>query len=164
MSRRLPVTAIANSCPQLSRRLVLQRSTSASLFSLPVSVDAAEVAGAHWLARHFEIAHLGNQWSELETRLIREYDWFNLSRLQRNLFTEALELDALSDRMDALDEENLTAIAALANVRAVSENGIERKLEVAEAFLPVDENAHAHRLIASILCDFRALFMGGGKL
>ena len=161
MPRRLPATVMEDACAQPSRRGILQGGAgSPLLLALPTHLDPAAAEGAAWLARHVESQRLSLAWSELEGRLIRERDWLNLTRLQRNRFTEAFELDALSDRMDDLDRENEAAIASLVALQAISPAGIERKLEVTLAFLPSEENPDGHGLIASILHDYRALTTG----
>jgi hypothetical protein len=125
---------------------------------MPPASDTAAGAGAVWLARHFEAERLATEWATLEARLVREYGWLKLSRSKRNLFMEQVELDALTDRMDALEEENLAANLPLAALNAVSAAGVERKLEVALACHSADENAEGHRLMESVLRDFRTVF------
>jgi hypothetical protein len=69
-------------------------------------------------------------------------------------------MDDLYDRMDALHEENRVLLASLPALVATSPLGISGKLAIAAIEVCPEENEEAHRLIASILRDFRALHGG----
>jgi hypothetical protein len=66
-------------------------------------------------------------------------------------------MDDLYDRMDALHEENSALLARIPMIVATTPVGIAAKLSVAVIEVCPEENEEAHRLIASILRDFRAL-------
>ncbi len=141
-----------------TRRLVLG-SASAPLLTGCATDRAAQTCGA-WLARHAEQERLGKRWQQIESRLFREHNWSKLTRAQRKSFPEKHEMDDLYDRMDALHEENRVLLALLPPIVATSSLGICGKLAIAAIEICPEENEEAHRLIASILRDYRALHGG----
>ncbi|HEX8901578.1 hypothetical protein [Vitreimonas sp.] len=124
------------------------------------ATDRAASACEIWLTRHAEHERLGNRWQQIETRLFRDYNWSKLTRAQRKRFPEKHEMDDLYDRMDALHEENRFLLASLPALVATSSLGICGKLAIAAIEVCPEENEKAHRLIASILRDYRALHGG----
>lgn len=159
MSRRPPGTANESArAHSPTRRLVLS-SAAAQLLSGSASDPAAPVCET-WLARHAEHERLGRRWQQIETRLFRDHNWSRLTRAQRKRFPEKHEMDDLYDRMDALHEENRVLLASLPALVATSSLGICGKLAIAATEVCPEENKEAHRLIASILRDYRALHGG----
>lgn len=160
MSRRPPGTANESARAQSpTRRLVLSGAAAAPLFSGSASDPAAPVCET-WLSRHAEHERLGKRWQQIETRLFRDHNWSKLTRAQRKRFPEKHEMDDLYDRMDALHEENRVLLASLPALVATSPLGICGKLAIAAIDVCPEENEEAHRLIASILRDYRALHGG----
>ncbi|MBX3431416.1 MAG: hypothetical protein KF779_17665 [Hyphomonadaceae bacterium] len=79
-----------------------------------------------------------------------------LTRAQRRRFPESRELDDLDDRIEVLSDENGAVLKALPAIVAASPIGICGKLTIAVKETKNDcENVH--RLILSILRDYRAL-------
>lgn len=142
-----------------STRRVVLGGAGASFFSgcLP---DRTAQACETWLVRHAEHERLGKRWQQIETRLFRDHNWSRLTRAQRKRFPEKHEMDDLYDRMDALHEENRVLLLSLPALVATSPLGICGKLAVATIEVCPEENEEAHRLIASILRDYRALHGG----
>lgn len=160
MSRRPPGTANESARAQSpTRRLVLSGGAAAQLLSGSAPDPAAPVC-ARWLSRHAEHERLGKRWQQIETRLFRDHNWSRLTRAQRKRFPEKHEMDDLYDRMDALHEENRVLLASLPALVATSSLGICGKLAVVAIEVCPEENEEAHRLIASILRDYRALHGG----
>jgi hypothetical protein len=161
MSRRPQGAACDNARPEdPSRRSVLTGATAAPLFgclSPAVIPDPAGAACETWLARHAEHERLGRRWQQIESRLFKEHNWARLTRAHRKRFPEKHEMDDLYDRMDALHEENSALLARIPMIVATTPVGIAAKLSVAVIEVCPEENEEAHRLIASILRDFRAL-------
>ena len=141
-----------------TRRVVLG-GAGASFFSgcLP---DRTAQACETWLVRHAEHERLGKRWQQIETRLFRDHNWSRLTRAQRKRFPEKHEMDDLYDRMDALHEENRVLLVSLPALVATSPLGICGKLAIAAIEVCPEENEEAHRLITSILRDYRALHGG----
>lgn len=141
-----------------TRRLVLGGATGPLL--LTGEADSAANACQRWLARHAEHERLGERWQSIESRLFREHNWAKLTRAQRKQFSEKHDMDDLYDRMDALHENNRVLLASLPAMVATSSLGICGKLAIAGIEVCPEENEEAHRLIASILRDYRALHGG----
>lgn len=159
MSRRPHPAANEVACPtSATRRIVL--GGAAAPFLSGKSPDLALQACETWLARHAEHERLGKRWQQIETRLFRDHNWPKLTRAQRKRFPEKHEMDDLYDRMDALHEENRVVLASLPALVATSSVGVIGKLAVAAIEICPEENEEAHRLIASILRDYRALHGG----
>ncbi len=159
MSRRPPGTANESArAKSPTRRLVLS-GAAAPLLSGSAPDHAAPVCEA-WLSLHAEHERLGRRWQQIETRLFRDHNWSRLTRAQRKRFPEKHEMDDLYDRMDALHEKNRVLLESLPALVATSPLGICGKLAIAAIEVCPEENEEAHRLIASILRDYRALHGG----
>lgn len=146
----------------VSRRHLINSASAALLLSdaPPISEDRAALASRSWLSRHSEHERLGKRWQQIETRLFRDHNWPRLTRAQRKRFPEKHEMDDLYDRMDELQAENRVLLASLPALAATSPLGICGKLAVAVIEVCPEENEEAHRLVASILRDYRALHGG----
>ncbi len=142
----------------VSRRRLINTASAALLLSdaPATSEDQAALASQTWLSRHAEHERLGKRWQQIETRLFRDHNWPRLTRAQRMRFPEKHEMDDLYDRMDALHEENRVLLTSLPALIATSSFGICGKLAIAAIEVCPEENEEAHRLIASILRDFRS--------
>lgn len=141
-----------------TRRLVLG-ATAAPLF---VNLSADQVAHAceAWLADYSERERLIRRWQQLETQLFNTHNWSNLSCDERTQFPEKLEMDNLDARIDALGARSRQLLASLPTTNATSSRGVCGKLAVAMIEVCPYGNEEAHRLIASILRDYRALHGG----
>lgn len=142
-----------------TRRLILGGGAASPLVGASIADQAAPACEA-WLARHAEHERLGRRWQQIESRLFREHNWARLTRTQRKRFPEKHEMDDLYDRMDALHEENRVLLVSLPALVATSPLGICGKLAIAAIEVCPEENEEAHRLITSILRDYRALHGG----
>ncbi len=141
-----------------TRRLILT-GAAAPLLSGCMADPAAQICQT-WLSHHTEHERLGKRWQQIESKLFREDNWAKLTRAQRKRFAEKHEMDDLYDRMDALYEKNRILLGALPELVATSSLGICGKLAIAALEVCPEENEDAHRLIASILRDYRALHGG----
>ncbi len=141
-----------------TRRLVLEAS------EVPLFVNLGEDQVAHaceaWLADYSERERLIRRWQQLETQLFNTHNWSNLSCDERTQFPEKLEMDNLDARIDALGARSRQLLASLPTTNATSSRGICGKLAVAMIEVCPYGNEEAHRLIASILRDYRALHGG----
>jgi hypothetical protein len=146
----------------VSRRCLINSASAALLFhDVPsASEDGAALAAKTWLSHHAEHEQLGKHWQEIESGLFKAHNWAKLTRAQRKRFAEKHEMDDLYDRMDALYEKNRILLGALPELVATSSLGICGKLAIAALEVCPEENEDAHRLIASILRDYRALHGG----
>jgi hypothetical protein len=146
----------------VSRRRLINSASAALLLgdARTMSEDRAALASQTWILRHADHERLGKRWQQIETRLFRDHNWSKLTRAQRKRFPEKHEMDDLYDRMDALHEENRVLLSSLPALVATSPLGICGKLAVAAIEVCPEENEEAHRLITSILRDYRALHGG----
>lgn len=143
----------------VSRRHLINSASAALLLGdgFVTSEDRAALASQTWLSRQAEHERLGKRWQQIETRLFRDHDWPRLTRAHRKRFPEKHEMDDLYDRMDALYEENRILLTSLPALVASSPLGICGKLAIAAIEVCPEENDEAHRLISSILRDYRAM-------
>ncbi len=156
MSRRPPSAANESARPDPSRRLILSAAAVPLLPGAARAADPAAQACQTWLARNAEHERLAVQWSRLEARLHREHNWMKLTRAQRRRFPESRELDDLDDGIEVLSNENSALLKALPAIVAASPIGICGKLTIA-VLETKNDCEDVHRLIASILRDYRAL-------
>jgi len=156
MSRRPPLAANKSARPDdPTRRLILSAAATPLLASAACAPDPAAEACQAWLARNAEHERLAVEWSRLEARLHREHNWMKLTRAQRRRLPESHELDDLDDRIEVLSDENSDLFRALPAIVCASPIGICGKLTI--AVLETKNNCEdVHRLIASILRDYRA--------
>lgn len=157
MSRRPPGTANESTRARPPTRRLVLGGAAGPLFS-GTATDPTAPACETWLSRHAEQERLGKRWQQIESRLFRDHNWPRLTRAQRKRFPEKHEMDDLYDRMDALHEENRILLASLPALVATSPLGLCGKLAIAAIEVCPEENEEAHRLIASILRDYRALY------
>jgi len=158
MSRRINAAIADLRAITASRRLLLTGGAALPLVSLPPSAkDPATAIAERWLAVQADHEALTSRWQNLETYLFREHDWPRLSHRQRAAFRQAAELDAIDDRLDSLNEEQETLIAALPAVTATTVHGLALKLAVAAAYVRPEHCSEGHNLIRSIQRDLRAI-------
>lgn len=127
------------------------------LTNIPSEADPAVAACETWQACHAEHEGLTRRWQKLETHLVRQHNWFRLSRRQRAAIPEAAELDAIDDRLDVLHAQNQNLLLALPRIAATTAQGLALKLAVAAEHVPPEENREAHHLIKSALRDLRTI-------
>lgn len=156
MTRRPPPAANASACRNEPTRRLMLGAAATPLIPAAFAADHAAEACQVWLARNTEHERLAAQWSRLEARLHREHNWMKLTRAQRRRFPQNRELDDLDDRIEVLSDENGALLKALPAIVAASPIGICGKLTIAVLETKNDCEG-VHRLIASILRDYRAL-------
>ncbi len=72
--------------------------------------------------------------------------------------TEAAELKAMENRLEALSESKMRLLCELPGIASTTAEGVTLKLRVATASVLPDENPEAHNLLRSILEDLQAMF------
>ncbi|MFT3728624.1 MAG: hypothetical protein QM759_12440 [Terricaulis sp.] len=122
-----------------------------------MGADQAVIACENWLALRAEQERLAGRWSRLEAKLAREQNYLSLSRRKQRALPEARELDDIDDQLEELHEQQQTLLAVLPTLAATSALGLAGKLAVAAVEVCPEENEQAHRLIASILRDLKAM-------
>lgn len=139
------------------RQLMVGSALAAAAANSSILVDSALQACNAWQAFHAECDGLIKRWQTLESHLFRQHDWSRLSRRQRAAIPEALELDAIDDRLDEIHDQQQQLLSSLPLIDATTPRGIAAKLAVVASVVHREENAEAHELIVSVLADFRTL-------
>lgn len=160
MSRRPSGAADADSRAilELSRRQIIAGSVAvAAVRDIPARTDPSVDACRAWLALEEEHQALIRRWQELDTYLIRERYWCELSGQRRAAIPEAVELEAIEERLEAVYETRQERLANLPNLPATTQQGLVLKLAVAAIIVMPDENEKAHNLINSALHDLQTM-------
>tara|TARA_R110002110_G_scaffold89576_6_gene233256 strand:+ start:722 stop:1159 length:438 start_codon:yes stop_codon:yes gene_type:complete len=143
--------------PRKSPRQTIEIYESAPLpKSGNTNADKAVSACSEWFARHNEQEVLAKRWQRLETHLIRQHRWFQLSSQERAVHPEAPDLEAISDQLDELYLLNLKLLISLPSIAATTGHGLASKLSVALVLIHPEENKEVHTLIQSVLMDVKA--------
>jgi hypothetical protein len=160
MSRRPFGAADADSRAilELSRRQIIAGSVAVAVVKdIPARMDPSVDACRAWLALEEEQQALIRRWQELDTYLIQERYWSDLSRQRCAAMPEAVELDAMDHRLEALYETRQEFLTALPEVPASTPQGLALKLAILAIIVMPDENEQAYNLITSALKDLHTL-------
>lgn len=162
MSRRPKRGAKANTCTQcgLSRRHLIAGSVALAMpGGMPTAFGSDPVITEceAWIRLDTEYEALIQRWQKLESRVVREYNWFRLSEAERQLVPEAPEMSAIEARLGPILESRYERLARLQHMRAANLQGVLLKVAIAVKSVPTDENPEAHALLKSTLDDLRAL-------
>ncbi|MDP3115938.1 MAG: helicase [Phenylobacterium sp.] len=150
--------------PALSRRAVLA-GTSAAV--LPAPMPAASLAAAaaisdgakpyrRWLAINAKIERLQTRWAKLETWLVREHSWFQLTPAEQQALPWANELRDIDGCLDLLFEQREAILETLPTHGSTTLEGVAAKLEVIERLVERDDHPEAHAMIAGARQDLDA--------
>ena len=123
----------------------------------PMSRRPLGAACRAWLALEETHQDLVRRWQALDTYLIRERYWSDLSRQRCAAMPEAVELDAMDHRLEALYETRQELLTALPEVPASTPQGLALKLAILAIIVMPDENEQAYNLITSALKDLHTL-------
>lgn len=160
MSRRPIVTANADARAnsELSRRQLIAGSAAIAIVSdIPAHPDPAISACKSWLVLEAEHEALTRRWQELDNYLIQERYWCDLSQHQCANILEAIELEAVDLRLDAMFEKRQKLLANLPALPAATVQDVALKLAIAAIVVQPDENENAHNLVVSILRDLQKI-------
>lgn len=160
MSRRPSGAVDANSRAifELSRRQIIAGSVAvAAVRDIPARTDPSVDACRAWLALEEKHQDLIRRWQELDNYLIRERYWSDPSRQRCTVIPDAVELEAIEHRLEALYETRQELLTTLPNVPSTTQQGLALKLAIAAIIVMPDENEQAHNLITSALHDLQTL-------
>jgi hypothetical protein len=167
MSRRSPGDENAPPCARcgLSRRELMAGSAALALWAGgPGTADPVIPVCQHWLRVNAEQEALTRRWQELESFVVREYNWCRLSEADRQLVSEGAEMAAIEGSVDALFTTREDILSRLPDINATSLFGVSLKLSVATASVFPDEHPEVHALLQSTLNDLTSLLESGGNL
>jgi hypothetical protein len=119
----------------VSRRFVIGAASAAPVVAnagaVPATQDEAIARCDAWLALDAEIDRLGSRWSDLETILVRERRWEQMTPDERVALSPTQEMDAIDAQMKPLFEQREAWLDDLPAVLARDMHGVVAKLEVA---------------------------------
>ncbi|MCR5877590.1 helicase [Phenylobacterium sp. J367] len=150
--------------PALSRRAVIA-GTSAAVLPAP-KLAASPVAAAtisegakpyrRWLYVNAKIERLQTRWAKLETWLVREHSWFQLSLAEQQALPWARELRDIDGCLDVLFEQREALLETLPTHGSTTLEAVAAKLEVIERLVERDDHPEAHAMIAGARQDLVA--------
>ena len=151
--------------PALSRRAVIAGTTAVVLpapkLAAPTIAAAANSDGAtpyeSWLYLTAKIERLQTRWAKLESWLVREHGWFQLSPAEQQALPWAKELRDIDGCLDLMFEKREAVLATLPTHGSTTLEGVVAKLEVVERLVERDDHPEAHAMIAGARQDLLAL-------
>jgi hypothetical protein len=147
--------------PALSRRAVIA-GTSAAVLPAPKLAAAATIIsdGAkpyrRWLYLNAKIDRLQTRWAKLETWLVREHSWFQLTPAEQQALPWAQELRDIDGCLDVLFEQREALLETLPTHGSTTLEAVAAKLEVVERLVQRDDHPEAHAMIAGARQDLVA--------
>ena len=168
MSRRPSRVAKATPCAQcgLSRRQLIAGSAALAIppgSPTPSGPDPVIHECEAWIRLDTEYEDLILRWQQLETHLVRNYNWFRLSDAEQQLVPAASEFSEIEARLGPMAEARWEGLARLPDMPAASLQGVLLKLTIAAKSVPADENPDAHALLESTLADLEAVIEPGTR-
>jgi hypothetical protein len=165
MSSRRQTVGKGARLPELSRRTVIVGTTAAALpaqstaVSLPVAatIDPSAKPFRRWLYLNGKIERLQTRWAKLETWLVREHGWFQLTPAEQQALPWAQELRDIDGCLDLLFEQREALLATMPPQGATTLEAVAAKLAVVERLIEHDDHPEAHAMIAGARQDLLAL-------
>jgi hypothetical protein len=150
--------------PALSRRAVLAGTSAAVLpapaptasLAAPKAVSEAAKPYRRWLAVNAKIERLQTRWAKLETWLVREHSWFQLTPAEQQALPWAQELRDIDGCLDVLFEQREALLETLPTHGSTTLEAVAAKLEVIERLVERDDHPEAHAMIAGARQDLAA--------
>jgi len=152
--------------PEMTRRAIIAGTSVAALGggkSAAAAVTTNETAKlcTRWLRLNAKIERLQDRWAKLESWLIREHSWCELSGAEQQALPWAKELRDIDGCLDILFQQRDDLLETLPALGAVDLDAVIAKLTVVERLIwPVD-HPEAHALIAGSVQDLLALTQRG---
>jgi hypothetical protein len=151
--------------PELSRRAVIAGTSAAVLpapkpaVALPAAatIDDSAKPYRRWLYLNGKIERLQTRWAKLETWLVREHRWFELTPAEQQALPWAQELRDIDGCLDLLFEQREAVLEALPIQGATTLAAVAVKLAVVERQVEHDDYPEAHAMIAGARQDLLAL-------
>jgi hypothetical protein len=113
-----------------------------------------------WLAVNAKIERLQTRWAKLETWLVREHSWFQLTPAEQQALPWARELRDIDGCLDVLFEQREALLETLPTHGSATLEGVAAKLEVIERLVERDDHPEAHAMIAGARQDLVAWLHG----
>ena len=165
MGSRRQTAGTAARLPELSRRAVIA-GTSAAVLPAPnaaaprpaaATIDDGAKPYRCWLYLNGKIERLQTRWAKLETWLVREHRWFELTPAEQQALPWAQELRDIDGCLDLLFEQREAVLATLLPQGATTLETVAAKLAVVERLVEHDDHPEAHAMIAGARQDLLTL-------
>ena len=168
MGSRHPTGRNGVRLPELSRRAVLAGTSAAVVPGLSgavvhaspaaqLPIDTGATPYEKWLYLTAKIERLQTRWAKLESWLVREHGWFQLSPGQQEALPWARELHDIDGCLDLLFEQREAVQATLPAQGATTLEAIIAKLAVVERLVGPDDHGEAYALLAGARQDLIAM-------
>jgi hypothetical protein len=115
-----------------------------------------------WLAIDSRIERLQTRWARLESWLIQNHNWCELSAPEQRALPWARELRDIEGCLDLLFEQRQALLDRLPAEGARELPELADRLAVVERLVPPDENREAHAIVCGVRRDLQALIAAGG--
>jgi len=165
MDSRRNAGSAAVRLPKLTRRSVIAGTSVASLAGTksasasPISDEGAKTC-ARWLRLNAHIERLQARWARLESWLVKERSWGQLTTAERQALPWARELRDIDGCLEVLFEKRDALLAAVPATGSSTLESVIAKLAVTERLIWPDDHPEAHALIAGSVQDLLALTRG----
>lgn len=158
------------STPAVSRRSLLAGASAAAL-PAPAAAPAiisptASAPGPEpshlfrsWLYIDTKIERLQTRWAKLESWLIREHHWCQLSFEEQRALPWARELRDIEGCLDLLFEQREALLDRLPTDGARALPELADRLAVVERLVPADENREAHAIVSGVRRDLQGMIV-----
>jgi hypothetical protein len=154
--------------PELSRRAVIAGTSVVAFCAAKPAAASATVAAlsgpdeatkrcARWLSINAKIERLQSRWTRLESWLVREHSWFQLSAAEQQALPWAKELRDIDGCLDVLFEKREALLEQLPTSGSVNLEAAIARLAVVEHLIWPDDHPEAHALIAGVRRDLIAM-------
>lgn len=102
-----------------------------------------------WLAVNADVQSCALRWGEVEARLAARHDWFKLTEAARRSLTEARELYAIDQQIEALTHRRNCLLNDLLKLRVCSQKAAAARISVAAELIAEEDFPEAHALLLS---------------
>jgi hypothetical protein len=146
--------------PKLTRRALIAGTSAAPLFvvaSPGAPADETVLLCQRWQALRAEIERRQSRWSALESWLIHNHSWCDLSAEEQGGLPAAAELHEIDARLDELFDRLAALGEVLPSLPATNPTAIVAKLSVAAALIWPQDEPQAHQLIVASIREITAM-------
>lgn len=111
-----------------------------------------------WLAIEAERYRLTRRWVKLESQMIKNHEWFNLTDGEQLALPEAAEMHAIDVRLTTLQKDREEILPQLPALVSGDKQALLLKFGVVEMLLLPDEAPEANAILKSALRDLAVLW------
>ena len=130
---------------------------SISALAQPPALDPILTIGDRWQAMGREEADLSLRWSNVESWLIENFGWADLSDEEQQALPEAQQLHEIDAQLAELGEQQRSIRTQLLDTPATTLEGTILKLRIVADTITAVDNWTAHHLIVAAIDELTAL-------